>query len=139
MVLQRIKAYIDYKGIKVAAFEKSIGMSNASFGKSLKNNGTIGADRLEIILNTYPDLNPTWLLTGQGDMLQGSPAPTPATITRAPVPSCPLCHEKDKVIQAQQHHIDTLQRELHHCKALYDEERDKGHHHTADGQKRKAG
>lgn len=30
MILERIKQYIDYKSISVAAFEKSIGMSNAS-------------------------------------------------------------------------------------------------------------
>lgn len=48
MILDRIKDYIDKKGISIAAFEKSIGMSNASFGKSLKNNGAIGTDKLEI-------------------------------------------------------------------------------------------
>ena len=47
MILQRIKEYIDLKGISISAFEKSIGMSNASFGRSLKNNGAIGTDKLE--------------------------------------------------------------------------------------------
>lgn len=69
MILDRIKDYIDKKGISIAAFEKSIGMSNASFGKSLKNNGAIGTDKLENILKVYPDINPTWLLTGKGSML----------------------------------------------------------------------
>lgn len=36
MILDRIKLYIDTKGISIAAFEKSVGMSNASFSKSLK-------------------------------------------------------------------------------------------------------
>lgn len=69
-MLERLKQYIDYKGISVSAFEKSIGMSNASFGKSLKNHGTIGANKLETILNVYSDLNPVWLLTGEGQMLK---------------------------------------------------------------------
>lgn len=69
MILKRIKQYIDFKGVTVAAFERSIGMSNASFGKSLKNGGTIGADKLEKLLNIYTDINPTWLLTGVGPML----------------------------------------------------------------------
>lgn len=47
MVLERIKEYIDYKGITISAFEKSIGMSNASFGKSLKSGKGIGSDKLE--------------------------------------------------------------------------------------------
>jgi phage repressor protein C with HTH and peptisase S24 domain len=69
MILQRIKDYIDSKGITIAAFEKSVGMSNASFGKSLKNDGAIGTDKLEKILITYSDINPSWLLTGEGSML----------------------------------------------------------------------
>lgn len=69
MILERIKQYIDLKGISVSAFERSIGMSNASFGKSLKSGGAIGSDKLENILKTYPDISPTWLMTGVGDML----------------------------------------------------------------------
>ena len=72
MILQRIKQYLDYRGIATSAFEKSIGMGNASFGKSLKSGGTIGANKLEIILKTYPELNPTWLITGEGEMLKES-------------------------------------------------------------------
>lgn len=68
MILDRLKEYIDYKNINISAFEKSIGMSNASFGKSLKNKGAIGTDKLENILLKYTDINPVWLLTGQGDM-----------------------------------------------------------------------
>lgn len=82
MILQRLKQFIDAKGLTIASFEKSIGMSNASFGKSLKNNGAIGSDKLENILSVYSDINPTWLLTGQGDMLISDqpsiPAPQPA-------------------------------------------------------------
>ena len=69
MVLERIKEFIDYKGIAVSAFEKSIGMSNASLGKSLKTGGTIGADKLGIILNEYPEINLRWLVMGEGQML----------------------------------------------------------------------
>lgn len=73
MVLKRLKEYIDAKSLSIASFEKSIGMSNASFGKSLKNNGAIGSDKLENILKVYPDINPNWLLTGYGSMLKSEP------------------------------------------------------------------
>lgn len=69
MILERLKQYIDFKGISVAAFERSIGMANASFGKSLKKQGAIGTDKLENILSVYPDISPMWLLKGVGDML----------------------------------------------------------------------
>ena len=71
-MLNRLKKYIDYKGISISAFEKSIGMSNASFGKSLKNGGSIGGDKLEKILSVYPDINAEWLLTGAGEMLKST-------------------------------------------------------------------
>ena len=70
MILERIKQYIDYKGISISAFEKSIGMGNASFGKSLKKGGAIGTDKLENILSIYPEISPNWLLTGTGEMLR---------------------------------------------------------------------
>jgi len=68
--LKRIKAYIDFKGIKISVFEKSVGLSNGSFGGQLKKNKTIGVDKLENILKKYPDLNANWVLTGKGNMLQ---------------------------------------------------------------------
>lgn len=72
MVLERLKEYIDSKDISVAAFEKSIGMSNASFGKCLKKGGAIGTDKLENILRIYPDISASWLLTGDGEMIKDS-------------------------------------------------------------------
>lgn len=70
MILDRIKEYIDKKGITIAAFERSIGMSNASFGKSLKGGKAIGTDKLENILKVYRDINPSWLLIGEGNMIR---------------------------------------------------------------------
>ena len=88
-VVTRIKDFIDFKGIAISAFEKSIGMSNASFGKSLRNGGAIGSDKLENILNVYPELSVTWLLTGVGEMIQApqnanqdSPCSSDATIEK---------------------------------------------------------
>jgi hypothetical protein len=68
--LQRIKKYIDLKRISIRLFEQSVGMSNGSFASQLKNNKTIGVDKLENILYIYQDINPSWLLTGTGEMLK---------------------------------------------------------------------
>lgn len=68
--VQRIKEYIDYKGISVRKFEESVGFSNGSFGSQYKNNKTIGVDKVEYILRIYNDINPVWLLTGEGSMLR---------------------------------------------------------------------
>lgn len=70
MILQRIKLFIDAKGLTIASFERSVGMSNASFAKALKNDAALGSDKLENILRVYPELSPTWLLIGEGEMLR---------------------------------------------------------------------
>jgi len=67
--LQRIKEFIDYKGISIRLFEQSVGMSNGSFASQLKNNKTIGVDKLENILQIYNEINPEWILTGKGEMI----------------------------------------------------------------------
>ena len=69
--MERIKAYLDYRKIPVATFEKSIGMSNNSFGKTLKAGGAIGLDKLEKILSIYKELSAEWLLRGTGTMIVG--------------------------------------------------------------------
>lgn len=89
MILDRIKQFIDSEGIAVSAFEKSIGMSNASFGKSLRSGGAIGTDKLENILSVYPKLSPNWLLTGEGAMLKGENLPV-AHQTTSPKEGIPL-------------------------------------------------
>jgi len=70
--LQRIKKFIDFEGISVRRFEEMIGMSNGSFASQLKNNKTIGVDKLENILFVYPKINTEWLLTGEGEMLKNN-------------------------------------------------------------------
>lgn len=79
-ILGRLKEFIDYKGIPISTFERSIGMSNASFGKQLKKQGAIGSDKLENILSIYPDLSPLWLMTGEGEMLRSVQPTIDATL-----------------------------------------------------------
>ena len=69
MILERIKEFIDYRNISISAFEKSLGMSNASFSKCLKSGKGIGTDKLENILTIYSEISPDWLLTGEGEMI----------------------------------------------------------------------
>ena len=69
--LNRIKQFIDYKGLNIRSFEMEVGFSNGAFASQLKNGRTIGVDKLENILNTFPELNANWLLTGKGRMLLG--------------------------------------------------------------------
>lgn len=37
----------------------------------MDKNKNVGSDKCAIIIDQYPDINPTWLLTGKGEMLLG--------------------------------------------------------------------
>ncbi|RTL56266.1 MAG: hypothetical protein EKK37_17490 [Sphingobacteriales bacterium] len=61
---ERIKQFLDFKGITYRKFYEKTGLSN-SF---LSNNSSIGSDKLEIISIKYPFLNIAWVVTGKGSM-----------------------------------------------------------------------
>ena len=61
-----ILKYIELRGIKKLEFYHSIGVANGFLDKG----DGIVSDKLEKILKVYPDINPEWLLTGEGPMLR---------------------------------------------------------------------
>ena len=135
----RIGQLIEYLGYNKSSFSNAIGLTNnVTIGRIVNGEREPSFEVLQRIIQTFGNISTDWLFKGEGEILKESQSPTPATAPQAPAPSCQLCHEKEKVIQAQQRTIDILDRELHHCKVMYDELREKGHHHT-DDQKRKAG
>jgi transcriptional regulator with XRE-family HTH domain len=68
-VKERIKKFIKYKEITERAFCTSIGVS-FSYVNSIRK--SIQPDKMKIITEIYPELNPIWLITGDGDMLTGN-------------------------------------------------------------------
>lgn len=67
---ERIRQYIEYKGLNPAKFEKAAGLSNAAVDK-MGNNTRMST--LDKISNAFPDLNINWLRTGEGEMLKQTP------------------------------------------------------------------
>ncbi|WP_428228646.1 S24 family peptidase [Flavobacterium sp.] len=63
---ERMKEYLDYKGITKYKFCNDMGFSN----KFLDNSSNMGTDKACKILHYYPDINSEWLLTGNGSMLK---------------------------------------------------------------------
>jgi hypothetical protein len=51
------------------AFDKSIGVGNGYTSKQYKSKASVGSDVLERIFDTYPELNPLWLLRDDGNMI----------------------------------------------------------------------
>lgn len=65
---QRLVDFLNYKDISQGKFEKSVGLST---GFVSKVGDTIRKASCEKIKEIYPDLNISWLLTGEGSMFVG--------------------------------------------------------------------
>jgi len=68
-VIARLSEYIKLRKFSVNKFESELGFSNGIIAKAIRGGKTIGSDKLERIFQVYIDLNPTWLLTGNGEMI----------------------------------------------------------------------
>ncbi|MFN4025965.1 MAG: helix-turn-helix transcriptional regulator [Flavobacterium sp.] len=66
MITDRILKIIELNKENKSQFYKKTGLSNGFLDK-VKD---IGVSKLEHILNSYPSINPEWLLTGKGEMLK---------------------------------------------------------------------
>lgn len=67
-VKERLKLFIAHKGIGQKKFANSCGLSDG-FVNNIVN--SIQPKTIDRITMQYPELNPAWLLTGEGEMLRG--------------------------------------------------------------------
>lgn len=68
--IERIYQYIDFKGIKIAEFERKNFLSNGYLKKMLLRKGDLGESILNQIVENSPEISAEWLLTGKGEMLK---------------------------------------------------------------------
>jgi hypothetical protein len=114
-VINRLYEYLDYKNVKPTAFEKDTGMSNGYLGKQLKRNADVGEGVIIKIIEKCPDLNPTWLLTGYGEMIKRKT--TMETLSTMYDPynqfeTCSKCAEKNREIKALQAELIKAQEKI---------------------------
>ena len=72
-ISDRIAIYVRTKGLSIRALEQSIGCSNGVISRCVTKKTDISSAWVSKIIETYNDINPDWLLTGQGEMLRTSP------------------------------------------------------------------
>ena len=66
-IKDRLFLYIEYKGISARRFSTECGFS-ANYATNISKG--IPEDKMNIISVHFPDLNPSWLMTGEGTMLR---------------------------------------------------------------------
>ncbi|WGH75075.1 hypothetical protein P8625_13485 [Tenacibaculum tangerinum] len=65
---KRVEEIINYKRLNIRSFEEIIQVSNNSIGTAIRRKSSFKSNVLNKILNSFPEINPTWLLTGKGEM-----------------------------------------------------------------------
>lgn len=68
---KRVELIIKSNGMNIKSFEEKIDVSNNSIGTAIRRKASFKSNVLNKILNAFPEINPTWLLTGKGKMLVG--------------------------------------------------------------------
>jgi len=107
MVKERILEYLDNKGISKYKFYQQTGLSNGYLDKK----GSIGADKCEIILSTYEDINTEWLMRGKGSMIKTNNNNVSSNQVEEPSPNYISKHKEDQWISM----IEKKDNELRKC------------------------
>jgi transcriptional regulator with XRE-family HTH domain len=93
----RIKSYMDYKGISAGELSLSLDVQRSNISHILNGRNMPGAAFIEKLLLKYPDLDARWLLTGLGEMIQES--------TENEKPVNPLVLKYDNTINTEEKKI----------------------------------
>ncbi len=83
-MIERLKRFIENKGLSVSAFEQSIGASDGMIRRAIKNGTDIQSKWLSVISDNYPDLSLDWLIADRGPMLRGEQSPVNIQYERDP-------------------------------------------------------
>ena len=77
----RLTQIAESKGYSVRAFEEACKLKRGNISNILSG-GAIGSDKLARIFDAFPDINPTWLISGSGEMFNASVGSQPLTQTQ---------------------------------------------------------
>ncbi|MCO6564390.1 MAG: hypothetical protein J6581_02985 [Apibacter sp.] len=67
--IDRLLDFMVFKNLNDNKLTKLANLSVGLIGRARRKKSGLHTDTIEKILKTFPDLNPTWLLTGNGPML----------------------------------------------------------------------
>lgn len=68
-LFSRLDQFMQYKGLNDNRITVQTNIAVGTLGKQRRNGKGLSYDSIVKILSTYPELNPSWLIIGKGDML----------------------------------------------------------------------
>lgn len=129
-IKERVLRIAESKNIRKTDFFKDLGLSYANF-KGVQKTTALNSDAVVTILARYPDIEPEWLITGQGEMFrQGSTvARDKADMYQEPVVINEIEHTlidalklviatQEKTIQSLEKQVAALEREVKSRKGI---------------------
>lgn len=115
---ERLGVFMERHGIRTKDLARLLGVSSQSVSNWTTGSNRISQSHAERIVDTYPDLNYEWLITGQGDMIKkGEGVYEPQEKYGAS--NCLACVQKqariellEGMLERMEKKIDQLNREL---------------------------
>ncbi len=95
-IKERILYLLDLKGVTKEKFFNQIGMTYGSFKGNAKKT-PLNSNAVAKILTIFPEINPMWLLTGEGEMLKNE---------------VPAVGELDQKLEMAQKEIELLKKQI---------------------------
>jgi len=105
---KRIELIIKYLGMNNNSFSKKINVNPTVIHNIIKGRNKPSYDILTAILSTFDNINPTWLLTGEGEMLRENVGGTPPPRRPPEVPAQEL-EALRREVQLLRKLVDTLE------------------------------
>lgn len=132
--IDRFYEYLAEKSLKPTAIEKEIGLSNGYLSAQKKRGADMGEGMMLKVIDYFRDINPLWLLTGEGPMLRDSKNPeesklggTPNTTPISPTEESliyKMYKEKDAEVGTLKEEIGALKLRIHQ---LESQDKESGH------------
>ncbi len=110
----RIRKFMEYKGISASELADSIGVQRSNVTHVLKARNKPSFQFIEKLLQVYPELNAKWLMLGIGNMVETSPT-KPLTLfdqmTGSVTPSVPKAEKQVEKTEEKIREEKTIVRE----------------------------
>ena len=104
-ISDRIAILIKEKGISTRALEQAIGCSNGVISRCISKGTDISSLWVSKIIEIHNDINPTWLLTGKGDIYYNTSSTTTQTTELSSLLA--LIREKEEIIREETNNSTT--------------------------------